>query len=41
MNAVKNLGTIAVALGTERTRNELLPYITGEKIIIIIHRFDG
>ena len=25
--AVKNLGTIAIALGPERTRQELLPYI--------------
>ena len=27
INAVNNLGTIAIALGPERTRNELLPYI--------------
>lgn len=27
LNAVKNLSTIATALGPERTRNELLPYI--------------
>lgn len=29
INSVKNLGTIAVALGPDRTRNELLPYILG------------
>ncbi len=27
MNSVKKLQTIATALGKERTRNELLPYI--------------
>ena len=27
INAVNNLGTIAIALGPERSRNELLPYI--------------
>lgn len=27
ISAVKNLSTIAIALGQERTRNELLPYI--------------
>ena len=27
INSVKKLSTIAVALGPERTRNELLPYI--------------
>ena len=27
VNSVKNLSTIATALGKERTRNELLPYI--------------
>ena len=26
-SAVKNLNTVAIALGQERTRNELLPYI--------------
>ena len=24
---MKNLGTVAIALGQERTRNELLPYV--------------
>ena len=27
INAVQNLSTISIALGKERTRNELLPYI--------------
>ena len=27
INSVKNLSTIAISLGQERTRNELLPYI--------------
>jgi serine/threonine-protein phosphatase 2A regulatory subunit A len=27
INSVKNLNTISIALGMERTRNELLPYI--------------
>ena len=27
INSVKNLGTVAIALGQERTRQELLPYI--------------
>jgi len=27
INAIQSLGTICVALGPERTRNELLPYI--------------
>lgn len=30
VNSVKNLGQVAVALGQERTRNELLPYILGK-----------
>jgi serine/threonine-protein phosphatase 2A regulatory subunit A len=29
VNAVKNVGSIAVALGQERTRSELIPYIKG------------
>ena len=27
VNAVQNLSTISIALGMERTRNELMPYI--------------
>jgi serine/threonine-protein phosphatase 2A regulatory subunit A len=29
VSAIKNLPTIALALGKERTRNELLPFIAG------------
>lgn len=28
-NAIKGLNTIAFALGKERTRNELLPFLSG------------
>jgi hypothetical protein len=28
LNSVKRLGTIALALGEERTRNELIPFLT-------------
>merc|ERR1719460_1874594 len=28
LNSVRRLGTIAVALGVERTRNELIPFLT-------------
>ena len=41
MNSVQNLSTISVALGKERTRNELLPYIMDlmddeEEILIVL-----
>ena len=41
VNSVKNLGTISIALGKERTRNELLPYIMDlmddeEEILIVL-----
>lgn len=29
INAIKGLNIIAIALGKERTRNELLPFIAG------------
>jgi serine/threonine-protein phosphatase 2A regulatory subunit A len=29
LNAIKNLGTIAMALGPQRTRDELIPFLTG------------
>ena len=29
LNSIKKLSTIALALGDERTRNELLPFLTG------------
>lgn len=31
VNSVKNLQQIAIALGMERARNELLPYILGKR----------
>lgn len=34
LNSVKRLGVIAKALGTERTRLELIPYLNG------VHLFD-
>ena len=40
VNSVKNLNQIAVALGQDRARNELLPYILGKsndlKLIIMM-----
>lgn len=41
VNSVENLSTISVALGKERTRNELLPYIMDlmddeEEILIVL-----
>lgn len=36
MNAVKNLSSIAVVLGPERTRGELLPYIAGRYLDIFL-----
>lgn len=30
LNAIKNLNVIAFALGKERTRNELIPFIIGK-----------
>ena len=29
LNSIRRLGTIAVALGVDRTRNELVPFLTG------------
>ena len=36
LNSVKGLGTVAVALGPDRTRNELLPYIIGKNLSALI-----
>jgi serine/threonine-protein phosphatase 2A regulatory subunit A len=41
VNSVQNLSTISIALGKERTRNELLPYIMDlmddeEEILIVL-----
>ena len=30
LNSIKKLSTIALALGDERTRSELLPFLTGQ-----------
>jgi serine/threonine-protein phosphatase 2A regulatory subunit A len=35
INSVKNLNVIASALGTERTRIELIPFLNGMLILII------
>lgn len=32
LNSIKKLSTIALALGDERTRSELLPFLTGDNI---------
>ena len=33
LNSVKNLSSIAQAMGTEKTKNELLPFLEGKKNI--------
>lgn len=38
LNSIKKLSTIALALGDERTRSELLPFLTG-KFLIMIYNF--
>lgn len=39
LNAIKNLSVISFALGKERTRNELIPFIIGKiKFFIIFFR---
>jgi hypothetical protein len=35
INAIKSLSIIALTIGKERTRNELLPYLAGRLLIII------
>lgn len=35
INSVKSLGTVAVALGPDRTKTELLPYILGMHVKLI------
>lgn len=32
LNAIRNLGTIAMALGPQRTRDELIPFLTGTSL---------
>lgn len=33
LNAIRRLSTIALALGPERTRDELIPFLDGARII--------
>ena len=41
LNSIKKLSTIALALGVERTRTELIHFLTGMKttwsVLIVIH----
>lgn len=39
LNSIKKLSTIALALGVERTRTELLPFLTGNKSSFILKRW--
>ena len=39
LNSIKKLSTIALALGDERTRSELLPFLTGRKHHITLVRY--
>ena len=32
LNSIRRLSTIAVALGVERTRNELIPFLNGAQL---------
>lgn len=34
LNSIKKLSTIALALGVERTRTELLPFLTGMRVFV-------
>jgi hypothetical protein len=36
INAIRGLNVIAFALGKERTRNELLPFLAGNNFILNI-----
>ena len=36
LNAIRNLGTIAMALGPQRTRDELIPFLNGTKDINLL-----
>ena len=35
MNSIKKLSTIALALGVERTRKELIPFLTGTNLFLL------
>lgn len=36
LNAIRRLSTIALALGPERTRNELIPFLDGKTQLLVI-----
>jgi serine/threonine-protein phosphatase 2A regulatory subunit A len=36
LNSIKKLSTIALALGVERTRSELIPFLTGTLSLLFI-----
>jgi serine/threonine-protein phosphatase 2A regulatory subunit A len=36
LNAIKRLSTIALALGPERTRDELIPFLDGNVVLCYI-----
>ena len=36
LNSIKKLSTIALALGVERTRSELIPFLTGIVLIVLV-----
>lgn len=38
LNAIKRLNTIALALGPQRTREELIPFLDGNPLTYIHHR---
>lgn len=38
LNSIKKLSTIALALGVERTRTELLPFLTGKSLQISLYK---
>lgn len=38
LNAIHRLSTIALALGAERTREELVPFLDGEPLAVLSNR---
>ena len=40
LNSIKKLSTIALALGVERTKKELMPFLTGLLIVIIVSNYN-
>jgi serine/threonine-protein phosphatase 2A regulatory subunit A len=39
LNAIKRLSTIALALGVERTREELIPFLDGKAFLYLTWKF--